>query len=115
VYISEAHPEDEWQMDANREEKLVFEQPKSFEQRKELARVLVERLEYRIPVAIDSIDNRAEQAFAAWPERIYILGTGGTVLYKGDMGPFGFHPEAAETFLATLPPASAGAATPAGG
>jgi hypothetical protein len=102
VYIAEAHPEDEWQMDSNEEEKLVFKQPRSFEERKELARVLVDRLGYRIPLAIDSIDNRADRSFAAWPERIYVLGPQGKVLYKGGMGPFGFHPDEAEKVLASL-------------
>lgn len=86
-------------MDSNREEELVFKQPKSFEQRKELAKVLVDRLQYRVPLAIDSIDNRAETVFAAWPERIYVLEPGGRVAFKGGMGPFGFHPEEGEKAL----------------
>jgi hypothetical protein len=105
VYITEAHPGDEWQMDSNVKENLVFDQPKTFEERKALAKVLVERLKYRLPLAVDTLDNRAEKAFAAWPERIYILGAGGRVLYKGEMGPFGFHPEEAEKALLALPPA----------
>jgi type I thyroxine 5'-deiodinase len=91
-------------MDSNREEKLVFNQPKTFDQRKDLARVLVDRLKYRVPLAVDTIDNQADQLFAAWPERIYVLDAGGRVKYKGGMGPFGFHPEEAEKVLATLPP-----------
>ena len=102
MYIAEAHAEDEWQMGSNEEEKLVFNQPKAFGERQELARILVERLRYRMPVAIDSMDNRADKAFAAWPERIYILGPGGKVLYKGGMGPFEFDPEAAGKALAEL-------------
>ena len=39
------------------------------------------------------------QTFAAWPERIYILGAGGKVLYKGGMGPFDFDPNDAEKAL----------------
>jgi type I thyroxine 5'-deiodinase len=89
-------------MDSNRQEKLVFNQPVSFDQRQDLARVLVDRLKYRVPLAIDDMDGRAEKAFAAWPERIYILEKGGRVLYKGGMGPFGFHPEEAEEHLARL-------------
>jgi len=99
VYIAEAHPEDEWQMDSNREEKFVFDQPKTFDQRHELAKILVERLKFKMPLAIDSIDNRTDAAFAAWPERIYILDRGGRVIYKGGMGPFGFLPEEAEKAL----------------
>jgi len=103
-------------MDSNRQEQLVFKQPRTFAERKDLARILVERLRYRLPLAIDTIDNRSEKAFAAWPERIYILGGGGKVLYKGGMGPFGFLPEEAEKALArqvSATPAS-GATRPGG-
>ena len=103
MYITEAHPGDEWQMDSNVQERLVFDQPKTFDERKALARVLVERLKYRVPLAVDTIDNQADTLFAAWPERIYILGAGGRVVYKGDMGPFGYHPEDAEKALLALP------------
>ena len=102
VYISEAHPNDEWQMDSNRKEQFVYDQPKNFEARRELAKVLVDRLQYRIPVAIDSIDNRAESLFGAWPERIYVLEPGGRIAFKGEMGPFGFHPDEGEEALAAV-------------
>jgi len=102
VYISEAHPDDEWQMESNRKDQFVFKQPQQFEQRKDLAKILVDRLKYRLPLAIDTMDKRTETAFAAWPERIYILGAGGKVLYKGKVGPFGFHPDEAEKALAAL-------------
>jgi hypothetical protein len=86
-------------MESNREEKLVFKQPQTFEERRKLARVLVDRMKCRLPIAVDPMDGRAEKAFAAWPERIYILGAGGRVLYKGGMGPFEFKPEEAEASL----------------
>lgn len=86
-------------MDSNRQEGLVFTQPKSFDERRALARVLVEKLDYRLPLAIDDLDGRAEKVFAAWPERLYVLAPGGRVAYKGDMGPFGFHPDEAEQAL----------------
>jgi type I thyroxine 5'-deiodinase len=86
-------------MDSNRDEKFVFDQPKTFAQRRDLAKILVERLQFRLPLAIDSIDNPTDAAFAAWPERIYILDRGGRVVYKGGMGPFGFLPEEAEKAL----------------
>jgi hypothetical protein len=99
-------------MKSNREEKIVFDQPKTLEERKEAAKILVERLHFKLPLAIDAMDNRAETVFSAWPERIYILAPGGRVIYKGGMGPFGFHPEEAEKALAAYtgkpspPPAS---------
>ena len=89
-------------MESNEKEQIVFDQPKTDEERKAAARILVERLKYRIPVALDPLDGRAEKAFAAWPERIYILDAGGRVLYKGGMGPCGCQPEEAERRLAEV-------------
>ena len=100
MYISEAHPDDEWQMDVNKEEQVVFKQPTTFAERRALATVLVDRMKYRLPLAVDGIDNAAERAYAAWPERIYVIGQDGRIVYKGGMGPFGFKPDEAEEALA---------------
>jgi len=104
VYISEAHPDDEWQMESNRKDAFVFVQPRTFEERRKLAMILPDRLKYRIPIAVDTIDGRAEKAFAAWPERIYVIAAGGRVVYKAEPGPFGFKPEEAEPSLKRLAP-----------
>jgi iodothyronine deiodinase-like protein len=87
-------------MESNVKDQVVFKQPTTFAERQELAKVLVDRLKYRVPVAIDGIENPADRAYAAWPERIYVIGAGGRVVYKGGMGPFGFKPEEAEQRLA---------------
>ena len=89
-------------MDSNVEDKIVFKQPKTFAERKTAAALLVDRLKYRAPLAIDGIDDGVGLAFGAWPERIYIIDAGGTVRYKGGLGPFGFHPEEAEKKLAEV-------------
>ena len=116
MYIAEAHPDDEWQMDSNRKDQVVINQPRHLQERQDAAKILVDRLKYRMPVAIDAMDNRADQAFAAWPERIYILGSGGRVLYKGGMGPFGFlTDEAAQKLSEVLQTMTAPAGPAAGG
>ena len=56
-------------------------------------------MKYRLPVAIDPLDGRAEKAYAAWPERIYIIDRGGRIIYKGGLGPFEFRPEEAAAAL----------------
>jgi type I thyroxine 5'-deiodinase len=89
-------------MDSNVEEKIVFKQPKTFPERKQAASLLVDRLKYRAPLALDGIEGAAEKAYGAWPERIYIIGTDGRVSYQGGLGPFGFHPDEAERRLAAL-------------
>jgi hypothetical protein len=99
VYISEAHPDDEWQLRSNREDDVVFAQPRSLEQRREAARMLLDRFEYRMPVAVDPMDGAADRAYAAWPERIYVIAAGGRIAFKGGMGPFGFKTGKAERAL----------------
>jgi hypothetical protein len=81
---------------------MIFRQPRALEDRHEIARVLVERLGYRMPVALDSMKDEANAAYAAWPERLYVVEKGGRVAFKGGMGPFGFHPEEAEAVLKRL-------------
>jgi type I thyroxine 5'-deiodinase len=87
-------------MDSNREDDIVIDQPASFEERRLAAEVLVERLEYELPVAIDSMQNQAETAYAAWPERLYVVAKGGRIVYRGGLGPFHFDVEAMEQALA---------------
>ena len=101
MYVSEAHPDDEWQMESNRKDKIVINQPRAFEARRNAAQILVERLKYDLPVAVDSMDNKADAAYAAWPERLYVVAAGGRIVYRGALGPFGFDPQEMEKALAT--------------
>ena len=100
--MSEAHPDDEWQMQSNREEKIVLDQPRSFDERRAAAQILVDRLHYDLPLALDGMENRAETAYAAWPERLYVVEKGGRLAYCGGLGPFGFDVEEMERALAAL-------------
>jgi hypothetical protein len=87
-------------MESNREDAVVLKQPRSFEERRKAASVLVERLKYDLPLAIDSMENRAESAYSAWPERLYVVATGGRIVYRGGLGPFDFDTEEMERALA---------------
>ena len=89
-------------MESNVKEQVVFKQPKTFDERKKAAAILVDRLKYRAPLALDDIGGAAEKAYGAWPERIYIIGRDGTVRYRGGLGPFGFHTDEAEKALGSL-------------
>lgn len=110
VYIKEAHPTDEWQMDSNESEQVCYPQPKSTGARVAIANDFVNRFHYDIPILVDSIENPANAAYAAWPERLYVLDEQGRIAYKGETGPFGFHPEEVEAWLARrFPKAAQGA------
>jgi hypothetical protein len=99
IYIKEAHPDDEWQMDVNRSAEVVFPQPKTFDERLELAQKFVTTMGIEGETLVDDIGNTANACFAAWPERLYVIDKGGTITYKGGMGPFYFDPDELEQFL----------------
>jgi Iodothyronine deiodinase len=99
VYIKEAHAVDEWQMDSNVEQNVCYRQPRSTEERVAIARDFQERFDYPLQLVVDPIENPANAIYAGWPERIYILDEERRIVYKGDPGPFGFHPEEAEEWL----------------
>ena len=116
VYIKEAHPEDEWQMDSNEEEDVCYRQPRSFDDRLTIARDFAERFDYPMPLLVDGMDNGAMHLYSGWPERFYIVGADGVIAYKGEPGPFGFQPDEVEAWLDEHPPpaaAPASAAAPA--
>ena len=100
-------------MKVNDDQGICYPQPRTLAQRVAIASDFVRRFRYRIPLAVDAMDNRADALYAGWPERIYVVDEGGRVAYKGKTGPFGFHPEELETWLAhrfpPAPPATAAA------
>jgi type I thyroxine 5'-deiodinase len=112
--IKEAHPEDEWQMDVNEETEICYPQPKTLEKRVVIANDFTTRFSYRMPLVVDPIDNPADEAYAAWPERLYVIGEDGRVAYKGGTGPFNFNPDELETWLEANLPATPRAAAGGG-
>lgn len=99
VYIKEAHPLDEWQMDSNEKEDVCYPQPRTTQDRVRIAGDFVRRFHYEIPLFVDPIENQADDAYAGWPERLYVIDEKGMIAYKGKPGPFGYHPEEVEAWL----------------
>ena len=99
IYIKEAHPEDEWHLGSNEEQGVLFKQPTSFDERMEVARTFVAEMGVETTTLVDDITNVANSCYAAWPERLYVIGTDGRIAYKGGMGPFRFDPEEVAVFL----------------
>ncbi len=100
VYVREAHPTDEWQMKSNVKEEVCYAQPKTLEQRVAIANDFVKRFGYPTQFGIDDMSNAANDAYAAWPERIYIVDENGRIAYRGGMGPFHYYPDEAREWLA---------------
>ena len=99
VYIKEAHPEDEWQMGVNEEEGVCYLQPTTLAERVAVANAFRADVGYALPLVVDGMDDAADTAFAAWPERLYVIDTAGQIAFKGGVGPFDFDPDALEAFL----------------
>jgi hypothetical protein len=90
VYIREAHPEDGWQVPQNLEDDIVFGQPKSLAERAEVAKACVLKLELEMPTLLDDMDDSTDVAYAALPERLYVIDSAGIVTFQCGPGPFGF-------------------------
>jgi thiol-disulfide isomerase/thioredoxin len=99
VYIQEAHPTDGWAMQTNVREQVLFRSPRDDAERAAIAGTCVRKLGIQFPAVLDSIDNRVEIAYSAWPDRTYLIAPNGRVLYKSKPGPFGFRPEELATAL----------------
>jgi hypothetical protein len=52
-----------------------------------------------MPLLVDEIDDRVGHAYSGMPDRLYIVGRDGRVMYKGGRGPFGFSPAEMEQSL----------------
>lgn len=96
VYIAEMHPSDGWETIDNREEGISVLQPTTFEEREEVATTCALHMQIEMPVVIDPIDNPVADAYGALPDRLYLIGVGGSVAFQGERGPEGFEPPALE-------------------
>jgi hypothetical protein len=102
VYTREAHPSDGRQMSANIQDKVVFRQPRSAEERAKVASACRSGLKIGMPILLDTMDNQADKAYSGWPLRLYVMGRDGKVAYKGRPGPRGFVPSELAEFLRKL-------------
>jgi len=100
VYVREAHPTDEWQMKSNVKDDVCYAQPKTLEQRVAIAKDFTARSKFPLPFGIDDMSNAADSAYAAWPERLYVIDETGHVAYRGGMGPFNYKPTELRDWLA---------------
>lgn len=99
VYIQEAHPEDGWQVPHNLDDDVVFYQPKSIQERAEIAQTCMLKLDLAMPTLLDDMDNSTDTAYAALPERLYVIDRLGKVTFQCGPGPWGFDIEAWQTAI----------------
>jgi hypothetical protein len=61
----------------------------------------VSLLKLTMPALIDSDDNVVNRAYAAWPDRLYVIDTDGKIAFKSGPGPFGFKTPDLAAWLST--------------
>jgi hypothetical protein len=120
VYIREAHPRDGWWLGGGVVgvvSKVVglraatdVHDPQTLEARRAVAGRCEDSLQYDVPTYVDEMDDAVNEAYAAWPTRLYLVGLDGRVVYAGGLGPFGFSPAALgaaiDEYLGENPPAT---------
>ncbi len=87
IYTREAHPTDGWYMGDH-----DIRNHQSIEERREVAGMCEVALQYGIKTYVDDMDDAVAEAYASLPDRLYLIGIDGRVVYASGRGPFGFKP-----------------------
>ena len=78
VYIREAHP---FPRGSKKKGKTVIPEPLDLAEREEHGSFCVKDLALSIPMVLDGMDNKVGEAYAGWPDRIYVLDAKGTIRF----------------------------------
>jgi hypothetical protein len=92
IYINEAHALDGANPMGGGSAPVV-EEPLTFGERKEVAQKCMGALDLSpMTMLVDGIDNKVGTDYAAFPDRLFLVGKDGKVLLSGAKGPRGFEP-----------------------
>ena len=82
---------------------MLVAQHQSMDERIEVGQTCMIKMALETPALVDELNDEVAAAYAAMPERLYLIGKGGQIAYQGGMGPIFFRPaeweEAIETCL----------------
>jgi hypothetical protein len=101
VYIREAHPDSVLFVpgeDGGKKLQVIPQTATTTERLKNLQQC-TSLLQLTMPAVIDSDDNVVNRAYAAWPDRLYVVDREGRIAFKGEPGPRGFRPAEVEAWL----------------
>ena len=91
VYIREAHPIDSRRPAPYAEEKGISAAT-TFGERCAVALDLLDDKNLSIPTIVDDMDNSVNEAYSAFPDRIFVVDVDGTIAFAADRGPWGYAP-----------------------
>jgi hypothetical protein len=112
IYLREAHPTDGWKMASNERVGINVAQPKSIQERCEVAHLCDSALAMGIPILVDDLNDTVGRAYSGFPDRLYLISREGRVVHKSGRGPFGFRPRELEQSLIMLLLDKSGASKP---
>ncbi len=93
VYIHEAHAIDGRAPMPEKTQPIV-EEPTTLTERRDVATQCCEGMQLgTMPILVDDIDNAVSKAYSAMPDRLYLVGKDGNIVYRGGRGPFLFLPD----------------------
>ncbi len=101
VYIKEAHAADgSWPVGYAKEKKIL--EHTDYEHRCSTASRFLTDESLTIPTIIDGMDNKVNEAYKGWPDRVYLVRKDGKLGVASQRGPWGFVPalNAAKEWLA---------------
>ena len=103
VYIREAHPDSVLFIERDGQQLLeTIRQTRTLDQRRETAKICTASLQLSIPTLVDKDDNRVNEAYGGWPDRMAVVGLDGKIAYYGEKGPRGFRSDHVELWLRTF-------------
>ena len=92
VYVREAHPTDGWRMESNDRVGAITPQPKSYEERADVAQKCGKLFNIGFPMLVDTIDDTVGSRYSGMPGRLYLIDRDGKVAFKSGRGPYLFKP-----------------------
>jgi hypothetical protein len=78
---------------------IAVAQPRTAGERTAVAVRCCSALKMTMPLVVDDVDDRVGHAYSGMPDRLYVVGRDGRVVYKSGRGPFGFNPAEMEQAL----------------
>jgi hypothetical protein len=102
VYVREAHPTDGWRMESNDRVGAVTAQPRTYEERSEVAQKCGRLFNIGFPMLVDTIDDTVGARYSGMPGRLYLIDKSGKVAFKSGRGPYLFKPAELEQSLILL-------------
>lgn len=95
VYIKEAHA-----LDSPAPSSFEgIEDPITDEERHAVCLRAIEDLNLPLPALVDDMEDSVNRAYAAQPDRLFLVAKDGTVAYAGGKGPQGFSPDELEAAI----------------